>query len=209
MLTSYKMAPSHPLRVPIMTMHINGASVGNISKTPSRVCTGGTLIGWHAFGRCSDWLCLAGVLASSNAAHLRDMYQERKWTKMYLEEVMEKTLVPWSTTIFKNKPFIFQQNSAPPHKSKIVQGWCGDKLPDFISPEEWPSYSPDLNVIDYSIWSYLETEVCPEKHRSVESLKKPSEVEGRNANGIRACHARAFPRRLKACTRARGSRFEI
>ncbi|VDP02503.1 unnamed protein product [Heligmosomoides polygyrus] len=34
-LISYKMAPSHPLRVLIVTMHINGASMSNISKTLS------------------------------------------------------------------------------------------------------------------------------------------------------------------------------
>jgi len=32
-------------------------------------------------------------------------------------------------------------------------------MPSFISPETWPLNSPDLNPVDYSIWSVVEQHV--------------------------------------------------
>uniref|UniRef100_A0A914D9S8 Uncharacterized protein n=1 Tax=Acrobeloides nanus TaxID=290746 RepID=A0A914D9S8_9BILA len=37
---------------------------------------------------------------------------------------------------------------------------------------EWPSNSPDLSILDYSLWSILEAEACSKPHQSVEALKK-------------------------------------
>ena len=36
----------------------------------------------------------------------------------------------------------------------------------------WPSNSPDLNPMDYSIWSILERKVCSTRYNSLESLKE-------------------------------------
>ncbi|UYV68672.1 hypothetical protein LAZ67_6000405 [Cordylochernes scorpioides] len=41
----------------------------------------------------------------------------------------------------------------------------------------WPSNSPDLNPIDYSVWSYLEENVSSSPHKSLESLKKALQRE--------------------------------
>uniref|UniRef100_A0A914CM25 Uncharacterized protein n=1 Tax=Acrobeloides nanus TaxID=290746 RepID=A0A914CM25_9BILA len=45
-----------------------------------------------------------------------------------------------------------------------------------ISPQrnngEWPPNSPDLNVMDYSIWSILEAKACSKFYQSIEVLKK-------------------------------------
>ena len=35
----------------------------------------------------------------------------------------------------------------------------------------WPDQSPDLNSLDYSIWSVLQKEVQGESHPSLEALK--------------------------------------
>ena len=43
---------------------------------------------------------------------------------------------------------------------------------DFISKEEWLPSSPDLNPMDFSIWSILGTKACAKSHSSVETLKK-------------------------------------
>lgn len=74
----------------------------------------------------------------------------------------------------------FQQDSAPSHASfkdnpekfKIpTQRWLDENFPDFISKDEWPAASPDLNPLDYCIWSIIESEVNAEAHNSIESLK--------------------------------------
>ena len=40
-----------------------------------------------------------------------------------------------------------------------------------ISKEDWPVWSPNLNPLDYSIWSILEKRVCSTPHQTLESLK--------------------------------------
>ena len=36
----------------------------------------------------------------------------------------------------------------------------------------WPPSSPDLNLMDCSVWSYLEKEVCSTPPTSIDNLKK-------------------------------------
>ena len=79
-----------------------------------------------------------------------------------------------------NRNWVFHQDGAPSHKAEETQGLIRDNVPDFIqadiSPQrnngEWPPNSPDLNVMDYSIWSILEAEACSKPHQSIEALKK-------------------------------------
>jgi hypothetical protein len=44
-------------------------------------------------------------------------------------------------------------------------------LPGFIATQNWPSGSPDLNLLDYRLWSILEEKACSKPHRNIESLK--------------------------------------
>uniref|UniRef100_A0A914CSL2 Tc1-like transposase DDE domain-containing protein n=1 Tax=Acrobeloides nanus TaxID=290746 RepID=A0A914CSL2_9BILA len=66
----------------------------------------------------------------------------------------------------------YQQDTAPSHKAKETQAWLRKNVPDFITIKEWPSYSPDLNPLDYAIWGYLEAKTCEKPHESIKSLKK-------------------------------------
>ena len=42
---------------------------------------------------------------------------------------------------------------------------------DFLTKEEWPPYSPDLNPLDYSVWGNLENRACSKPHKNLESLQ--------------------------------------
>nr|CAD2168833.1 unnamed protein product [Meloidogyne enterolobii] len=73
-----------------------------------------------------------------------------------LREILQRVVKPWSKSHFGRRVWIFQQDSAPAHKAKEVQDWCKANFPGFISAQEWPPYSPDLNPINYSFgpfWS--------------------------------------------------------
>ncbi|KAI6650908.1 Carnitine O-palmitoyltransferase 1, liver isoform isoform X2 [Oopsacas minuta] len=90
---------------------------------------------------------------------------------VYRESILENVLKPWAQSHFGNDLWVFQQDSAPADKAKATQKWCKTNFPGVISSEEWPPCSPDLNLLDFSIWSILEERVNATLHRSVEVLK--------------------------------------
>ena len=129
--------------------------------------------------------------------------------KVYREDVLEKMVKPLSCTMFKNTPWIFQQDSAPAHKAKSTQEWFEREKIDLITPQDWPSSSPDLNPLDYSIWSHLEGKVCAKAHRNLDSFKSSlvEAVASIDMNVVRNS-IDDWPRRLRACIQAEGGHFE-
>uniref|UniRef100_A0A914D5C5 Uncharacterized protein n=1 Tax=Acrobeloides nanus TaxID=290746 RepID=A0A914D5C5_9BILA len=74
---------------------------------------------------------------------------------------------------------------------------------------EWPPGSPDLNPLDYAIWTILEKKACAKPHPTVESLKRAlvkawDEISVDTLRKI----VDDFPKRLKACVEADGGHFE-
>jgi len=67
--------------------------------------------------------------------------------------------------------YVFQQDcqdGAPAH-------WtcCREReTPEFIPPEMWPPNSPDLNLVDYSIWDMLQERVYRSRIHDVKELKE-------------------------------------
>lgn len=130
--------------------------------------------------------------------------------KNYLDEILVKELLPWATAHFGGSNWTFQQDSAPAHKAKLVQDWLKAHTNDFISPKEWPPYSPDLNPLDYSVWSVLEAKACARPHSNVASLKRAllKAWDDIDVNYLRAT-VDSFPKRLRACIREKGGVFEL
>ena len=95
-------------------------------------------------------------------------------TNAYIETILTPALQA-AKKHFKDKPFIFQQDGAPSHTSKKTQKWCQDDFPGFWSKEVWPPSSPDLNPMDFCVWSVLEADACASSHVSVEALKSSLE----------------------------------
>ena len=129
--------------------------------------------------------------------------------KYYKESVLESILKPQAEILYEGSPWVFQQDSAPAHKSQHVQNWCRQNLPDFIPSTLWPSFSLDLNTLDYCIWGILQARVNAARHISIESLKAalirewnhfPMEVVRESID--------AWPRRLRSTISKRGGRFE-
>ena len=91
----------------------------------------------------------------------------------------------------------------------MTQDWIKDNFPNFISSQEWPPYSPDLNPMDYSIWSILESKVYTKTYKSVEYLKRALKKEWDKLSlETVAKVVDNFPKRLKLCIDAKGGRFE-
>ncbi|EYC34439.1 hypothetical protein Y032_0001g415 [Ancylostoma ceylanicum] len=127
----------------------------------------------------------------------------------YLDDVLKKHLIPWLHSHFGDRPYTFQQDGAPAHTAKMVQEWCRANLSDFIAAEEWPPCSPDLNPLDYSIWSILEAKACATSHSSVGSLKAAllKAWEDIDLEYLRRT-VDAFPHRLRECIRREGDHIE-
>ena len=58
------------------------------------------------------------------------------------------------------------------HKAKTMQERLGKHIPECISSEHWLSTSPDLNPLDYKLWSVLLRMVCTRHHHYLKSLKQ-------------------------------------
>ncbi|KIH63782.1 hypothetical protein ANCDUO_05917 [Ancylostoma duodenale] len=127
----------------------------------------------------------------------------------YLEEVLKKELLPWSHEHFKEGNWTFQQDGPPAHKSKKVQKWCRENLPEFLDANDWPANSTDLNVMDYSIWAILEEKACAKQHGSVDALKISFKkaLEEIPQETLRAA-VESYPKRLKAVIKAKGGHIE-
>ena len=66
--------------------------------------------------------------------------------------------------------FIFQQDGAPAHRARDTVRILETETPDFIRPTLWPPNNPDLNPVDYSIWSIMQEKVYKTKIQDVNKL---------------------------------------
>lgn len=129
--------------------------------------------------------------------------------KVYQKDVLEGVVKGLTNTLFNGRRWIFQQDSAPAHKAKTTQEWLRVNIPGFIAAEDWPSGSPDLNPLDYALWSELENMACKTHHRNLGSLKTAltRAASSISMEIVRAAIAQ-WPHRLKACVKAKGGHFE-
>ena len=63
-----------------------------------------------------------------------------------------------------------QQDGARAHTEKLVQEWLRSNM-NFRPKDFWPPQLPDLNPIDFSVWTHIESKACKVRHSSVEELK--------------------------------------
>ena len=64
-------------------------------------------------------------------------------------------LIPWCNQLAGGRPWVWQQDLAPAHKSKETQAWLQKECLDFVPFSHWPPSSPDLNLLDYFVWWYV------------------------------------------------------
>jgi len=105
--------------------------------------------------------------------------------------------------------FIFQQDSAQAHRARDTVDLLRRETPAFISPLQWPPNSPDLNPVDYKIWSALQDHVYRTRIRNIQYLKERLVEEwGRFDQDIISQAVNQWRARLTACVRSNGGHFE-
>jgi len=68
--------------------------------------------------------------------------------------------------------FVFQQDNAPAHRARDTARLLEQATPAFIPPDLWPANSPDLNPVDYRIWSVLQQRVYQSRVHDTDELKE-------------------------------------
>ena len=98
---------------------------------------------------------------------------------------------------------------APAHGAKSTVAFLDAHVPGYLTKDEWPSNSPDLNPLDFSVWGYLEEKL---KVKKITTLKKLQQElvkiwDDLDQNYLRRTIDSVIPR-LKACVKAKGGHFE-
>lgn len=135
-------------------------------------------------------------------------------TKEVYLRVLSTVVKPWMDTVAAGRPYfpyvtIFQQDGAPAHTSHLVQNWLSDNVDMFWSKDFWPPNSPDLNPLDYYVWSVIERVTNKSRHPNVTSLQTAIEAAFANIDKCalqRACQR--FRTRLEAVIEAKGGYIE-
>ena len=98
----------------------------------------------------------------------------------YEEHILEPVVKNLRRDMFQGGQFLFQQDGAPAHTFRRAQEWLRNNVPDFLAKKEWPPSSPDLNPMDFCVWSVLEKNMCRNSHSTVEALKRTLKREWAN-----------------------------
>ena len=75
-----------------------------------------------------------GVLSSEGHIipfHIFEVGLKVKPTKVYLD-VLKSVVIPWYNQVAGGRPWVWQQDSTPAHKSKETQAWLQKECYDFV-----------------------------------------------------------------------------
>lgn len=127
----------------------------------------------------------------------------------YQQRVLRDELEPWATDHFGEDGFTLQQDWAPAHSANSTMAVCEELFPGFWGKDVWPPNSPDLNPMDYSVWSILEQKVSATRYATVDALKTAL-TRAWDEITVDQCATivEDFPKRVKKCIEAEGGNFE-
>lgn len=152
-----------------------------------------------------------GAISKKGKLPLKFIERGTKINKEYYKtEVLENLVLPEAKAMYGDDEFTFQQDSAPAHKAKVVQEFCRREFPDFISTQEWPASSPDLNPLDFFAWGYMLGQLRNYKITGLDHFKQVLTKiwDDMPMNMVRAACDNFF-KRCKACIKVKGERFEL
>jgi transposase len=69
------------------------------------------------------------------------------------------------------RKWCFQQDGDTKHTSKQVQDYLHANTPSFLQSDEWPSNSPDLNIIE-NVWDYMDQHLYPHSCTTIKGFKR-------------------------------------
>ena len=127
----------------------------------------------------------------------------------YVNDLLPKLIEDCESLLPNN--FVFQQDGAPGHSSRLAQEWIERHSPEFVKKDQWPPNSPDLNPLDYHVWGAMleRYKVFTPKPTNKAELKTVLEAIWEDLpQGAIDLAVLTFRKRLQACIRADGGHFE-
>ncbi|TKR72768.1 hypothetical protein L596_020172 [Steinernema carpocapsae] len=158
----------------------------------------------------------AGVSALGNTKlHFFD--QKKRFNAVgYQTKILEGVMKPWAKKNTSGIQWIYQQDGAPTHSANTTLNWFHDPTKWSPAPAPvvwdkniWPPHSPDLNPLDFSVWSILGEKISGKRFETVESLKRALQKAWKEISSeltIRIVDQ--FPKRFQACINAEGGHFK-
>lgn len=127
----------------------------------------------------------------------------------YRDVLLMDKLLPEIRELSGGSYFTFQQDSAPAHRARETISLLQRETPNFIPPTLWPPNSPDLNPVDYRIWSILQERVYRDRITDLEHLKyRIVEEWDKLDHSVIVKSIQQWRKRLLSCVRANGGQFE-
>ena len=116
-----------------------------------------------------------------------------------------KTISP----VAGDRPWVWQQDSAPCHVSNRSLQWLKEHTHDLVSKDAWPPSSPGLNPMDYFFWGALEARIDRAAHSTKASfINSIKEEATRLEKGIVEAACSCFRGRVEAVIGAEGGYIE-
>ena len=125
-------------------------------------------------------------------------------TNSYLTII--KKVLKWADTKYGRGNYVFQQDGAPSHNARATQEYLNLELgSNGFWSKMWPPSSPNLNPLDFSIWTHVVTKACAKFKMSGTALKHAvaKEWTAMSVDYIISACAALRPR-LKACIATEG-----
>lgn len=127
------------------------------------------------------------------------------------KKILACQVFPILDATYGHGKWVWTQDGAPAHTSKVTQAYLLRRLGSggFWSREVWPPNSPNLNPLDYRVWSAVEKVACATNHSSVAALKKSVEEHWAKipTDTLKKVCSK-FCTRVEACIAAEGGIFE-
>ena len=88
----------------------------------------------------------------------------------YREVLLKEKLLPCIKEIAYWVTISYSNRRAPAHRARDAIALLRRETPDFISPDQWPPNSPDMNPVDYKIWAVMQQRVYKKRVNDIDEL---------------------------------------
>ena len=86
--------------------------------------------------------------------------------------MLEKEVLPWLQKTYGDQTFNSLKTVRRRTQRLTPRHGCRENMSAFWPKDCWPPTSTDLNPMDFSVWSILESQVCRFPHSSLVDLRR-------------------------------------